>query len=87
MERVGVEGVGVCAEGEGEVCVSVCVWCVCVPRDLTLLFKPCSYHGAGRLIWPLESKSKESGLCRAAHTHALSQEGCGGSLSSEMQRA
>lgn len=29
MERVGVEGVGVCAEGEGEVCVSVCVWCVC----------------------------------------------------------
>lgn len=49
------------------------VVCVCAPRDLTLLFKPCGYHGAGCLIWPLESKSKESGLCRAAcahkHTH------------------
>lgn len=46
-------------------CVSVCE---CAPRDLTLLFKPCGYHGAGRLIWPLESKSKASGPCRAAHT-------------------
>ena len=57
-----------CAEGEGAVYVCVCM-CVCAPRDLTLLFKPYGYHGAGRLIWPLESKSKESGLCGAACTH------------------
>lgn len=47
--------------------------CMCAseqaPRDLTLLFKPSSYHGAGCLIWLLKSKSKESGLRGSARTH------------------
>lgn len=52
--------------GRGQsACVRVCVR-IRAPRDLTLLLKPRGYHGAGRLIWPLESKSKESGLWRAA---------------------
>lgn len=45
--------------------------CVCVLRDLTLLFKPCGCHGTGCLIRLVESKSTEwaAATHTRAHTH------------------